>query len=150
MSIHGQIRKIIVMTNGKINDIQELEKVLSSIRTNIKKISARNIKIETAQLALLKEVSSLKESLSAHMSTIAVNTTTMTNSLIGVKDSLSSIQRTNDHLTEALTSKYSVPLVAVMLIIIVFAGISLSILLYQGGGHAKISSQGIEVEHLKP
>lgn len=137
------------MTNGKINNIEELEKVLSSIRLNVKKVNARNYKIETAQLALLKEVSSLKDSLCGHMNTIAINTTTMTNSLTGVKDSLNSIQKTNDSLTEALTSKYSVPLVAVMLIIIVFAGISLSILLYQGGGKAKISTNGIEVEHLK-
>ena len=138
------------MTNGKLENNFPIETLLNSLNSHVKRIEVKHRKIEQGQNSLLKEVSVLKDTLSMHMSTIAHNTTAMTTSLGGVKESLSSIQKTNDNLTNALASKYSVPLVAVMLIIIVFAGISLSILLYQGGGHAKISSQGIEVEHLKP
>lgn len=132
--------------NGKNTfDMEDLKELISVFDDKFLDLSLTQKQIKDHQSVQTQILNSFKDALSMNMNTIAANTGVMTNSLGSINSSLAAIEHTNSKLIDKLSNGMTVPLAAVIFILIVFAGLFISQSFLVGGGHAKIGMSGIEI-----
>lgn len=126
-----------------------ITKTLSEVNNRVDNIEVHQKQILETQNKQTEILMGLKDSLTASMNSIAMNTGVMTASLGAINVTMSAIEKTNTKLIDSLSSKMTVPIAVVLFILVVFSALFLSQTLLVGGT-AKIGLNGIEMHTFSP